>query len=83
MTGEASPYYMWHPLVPDRIAKDLPDVKLIVLLRDPVERAYSGHAHEFARGFETETFEAAIDLEDGRLLSAEEAVGYGLVQDVI
>ncbi len=39
---------------PQRIARDLPDVKLIVLVRDPVERAYSQHAHEIARGFETE-----------------------------
>jgi Sulfotransferase domain len=67
LTGEASPYYMWHPLVPERIAADLPNVKLIVLLRDPVERAYSGHAHEYARGFETEKFDVAIDLEAGRL----------------
>jgi sulfotransferase family protein len=72
VTGEASPYYMWHPLVPDRIAKDLPAVKLIVLLRDPVERAYSGYAHEFARGFETEPFDVAIDLEEGRLAGERE-----------
>jgi hypothetical protein len=72
LTGEASPYYMWHPLVPDRIAKDLPNAKIIVLLRDPVERAYSGHAHEYARGFETEKFEVAIVLEDGRLAGERE-----------
>jgi len=59
---------MWHPAVPDRIAKDLPGVKTIALLRDPVERAYSGHAHEFARGFEPEPFERAIELEPERLL---------------
>jgi hypothetical protein len=67
ITGEASPYYMWHPAVPGRIAADLPDVKLIALLRDPVERAYSGHTHEFARGFETEPFERALELEPSRL----------------
>ena len=53
-TFESSPYYMYHPHAAERIARDLPDVKLIVLTRDPVERAYSQHAHEFARGFETE-----------------------------
>ena len=47
-----------------RIAKDLPGVKLIVLVRDPVERAYSPHAHELARGYETERdFEQALALE--------------------
>jgi hypothetical protein len=67
ITGEASPYYMFHPLAPERIARDLPGVKIIVMLRDPVERAYSAHAHEFARGFETEPFERALDLEESRL----------------
>jgi len=66
-TGESSPYYMFHPLAPRRIAEDLPDVRLIVLLRDPVERAYSGHSHELARGYETEPFERALELEPERL----------------
>ena len=57
VVGESSPYYMWHPLAPDRIARTLPGVRVVVLLRDPVERAYSAHAHELARGFETEPFE--------------------------
>ena len=64
---ESSPYYMFHPLAAERIAGDLPGVRLLVLLRDPVERAYSGHAHEVAHGFETEPFEAALELEPARL----------------
>lgn len=72
VTGESSPYYMFHPLAADRIARDLPDVKIIVLLRDPVERAYSAHAHELARGFETEPFERALELEEERLAGEEE-----------
>ncbi|MEV7965428.1 sulfotransferase [Sphaerisporangium sp. NPDC088356] len=65
---ESSPYYVFHPLAASRIACDLPGAKLIVLVRDPVERAYSAHAHEVARGFETEpSFERAIDLEPHRL----------------
>ena len=67
LTGESSPYYMFHPLAGERIARDLPQVKLLVLLRDPVERAYSAHAHELARGYESEPFERAIELEPGRL----------------
>lgn len=66
-TGESSPYYMFHPLAASRIARDLPDVRLIVLLRDPVERAYSSHSHESARGYETESFERAVELEAERL----------------
>lgn len=70
---ESSPYYLFHPLAGERIARDLPGVKLIVLVRDPVERAFSAHSHELARGFETESsFEYAIELEDKRLAGAEQ-----------
>ena len=71
VTGESSPYYMFHPLAGQRIAADLPGVKLLVLLRDPVERAYSAHTHETARGFETEPFERALELEPVRLAGEE------------
>ncbi|MDX6284922.1 MAG: hypothetical protein QOG53_407 [Frankiales bacterium] len=67
ITGESSGYYMFHPLAPERIGRDLPDAKLIALVRDPVERAYSAHKHEHARGFDTEPFERAIELEEERL----------------
>jgi Sulfotransferase domain len=67
LTFESSPYYMFHPLAGERIARDLPGVKLLVLVRDPVERAYSAHTHESARGFETESFEHALELEEARL----------------
>lgn len=72
LTGESSPYYMFHPLAAERIARDLPDVKLLVMLRDPVERAYSAHAHEFARGHETEPFEQAVALEPERVAGKRE-----------
>lgn len=65
---EASGYYMFHPFAVPRIAEMLPDVKLVAMLRDPVERAYSAWKHESARGFEWESFERALDLEDDRLL---------------
>jgi hypothetical protein len=72
ITGESSPYYLFHPLAGARIATDLPEARLVVLLRDPVERAYSAHAHESARGFEPEPFERAVALEDERLAGEEE-----------
>jgi hypothetical protein len=74
MTFESSPYYMFHPLAAERIARDLPGVKLLVLVRDPVERAYSAHAHELARGYETEPFERALELESSRLAGEAERI---------
>jgi hypothetical protein len=67
VTGEGSPYYLAHPHAPYRIAEVLPGAKLIALLRDPVERAYSHYQHELARGFEDLSFEDAIDREPERL----------------
>jgi len=64
---EASGYYMFHPHAPRRIASALPNVKIVAMVRDPVERAYSAYKHEFARGFETETFEKALELEEQRI----------------
>lgn len=69
---ESSGYYLFHPLAAERIARDLPEVKIVVLVRDPTERAYSAHRHEFARGFETEEFEAALQLEEARLAGEED-----------
>lgn len=67
-TFESSGYYMFHPCAGERIHRDLPGVKLLVTLRDPVERAYSQHKHELVRGFETEkSFERALELEPERL----------------
>jgi hypothetical protein len=66
-TGEASPYYLFHPHVPHRGAEHLPRVKLSALLRDPVGRAYSHYQHEVARGFETLSFEEAVEAEPVRL----------------
>jgi len=70
--GESSPYYLFHPLAAERLARDLPGVKVVVMLRDPVERAYSAHSHELARGFETEPFERALELEPERLRGEDE-----------
>jgi hypothetical protein len=72
-TFESAPYYMYHPQAVARIAQDLPGAKLIVLVRNPVERAYSQHAHEVARGFEHERdFGNVIALEPARLHREEE-----------
>jgi hypothetical protein len=67
VTFEASGYYMFHPCAAERMAHHLPEVRILAMLRDPVERAYSAWKHELARGYETESFERALDLEDDRL----------------
>ncbi len=67
LTGEGSPYYLFHPLAAERCARVVPDAKLIVMVRDPVKRAYSHYHHEVRKGREPLSFEEAIDREPGRL----------------
>ncbi len=67
LVGDDSPYYIFHPLVPQRVAGDLPEVKLIALLRNPMDRAYSHYYHELRRGRETLPFEEALAREEERL----------------
>lgn len=62
-SGEATPYYLFHPFVPKRIAHDMPKVKLIVCLRDPTQRAFSHYQMMKRFGVEWLTFEEAIQHE--------------------
>lgn len=66
VTGEHTPFYLMHPLAAERIASTLPDVRLIILLRDPVVRAYSHYQHEFRCGHEHLSFRDAITMEPQR-----------------
>ncbi len=72
VTGEGSPYYVFHPLAPARIAELLPNGRFILMLRDPASRAYSHYQHEVARGFEGLSFEDALEQEEERLAGQEE-----------
>jgi Sulfotransferase domain len=67
IVGEASPSYLFHPLAPQRVAQMLPQARLIALLRNPVERAFSHYQHEVALGREQLSFEEAIDREPERM----------------
>jgi hypothetical protein len=58
--GEATPTYLADPVALDRMAVTIPDARLLAILRDPVERAYSHYWMERARGRETRSFEAAV-----------------------
>jgi hypothetical protein len=67
ITGEASPYYLYHPHVPIRLARLLPDVRIVALVRNPVERAYSHYHLNVRQGKEDLSFEEALAREDERL----------------
>lgn len=60
ITGEATPRYLFLPHVPQRVRRDLPDVKLIVILRNPVDRAYSHYYHNFRKNRLQGSFEDAL-----------------------
>jgi hypothetical protein len=67
VTGEASPYYLYHPHAAARIARTLPEIRLIALVRDPVERAHSHYHLNVRQGVEPLSFEEAIEREPERL----------------
>lgn len=68
VAGEATPYYLHHPHAAARAAATVPRARLVVLLRDPVERAWSHWKEQRRRGFEPlETFEEALAAEPARL----------------
>ncbi len=66
VTGEASPYYILHPHVAKRVYSQLPHIKIIMLLRNPVNRSFSQYFHTLKSGREKFTFEEAIKKEDER-----------------
>jgi hypothetical protein len=72
LTGESTAYYMFHPLAPARIAQELPRVKVILLLRNPVSRAFSHYQLKLRRRQEELSFEEAIDAEADRLAGEHE-----------
>lgn len=67
VTGEASPYYLFHPLVPGRVREALPHARLIALLRNPVDRAYSHYQMAVRLNAESLSFEEALEREEERL----------------
>lgn len=67
ITGEATPSYLIDPHVPQRISEMLPGIKLIVLLRNPIERALSHYYHNIFFGIEKLPFEEGIKKEPERI----------------
>jgi O-antigen/teichoic acid export membrane protein len=84
VSGEASPYYLFHPLAPERAHRIVPDVKLVAVLRDPVDRAYSHYRERVRHGAERLTFEEAIEAEPERMRGELEKVlrgGYSFAHE--
>lgn len=63
ITFDNTPSYLYHPRVPRRVKQTLPDARLVVLLRDPTDRAYSHYLHATALGRETLSFQDALAAE--------------------
>ena len=72
VTGEGSPYYLFHPVAPARAAAVIPDVKMILVLRDPVQRTYSHWKERRRNGLEELDFVDALAAEDDRIGDAEQ-----------
>lgn len=64
--GEKSTNYLESAEAARRIATDLPSVKLVFILREPAERAWSNYRWSRMNGMESETFEQALALEESR-----------------
>jgi hypothetical protein len=69
ITGEATPYYMFDPPVAERMAEVVPQARLIALLRNPVDRAYSHYQMQVKRGTEPRSFEEAIEQQHSSYVS--------------
>ena len=67
ITGEATPEYLLHHHVPKRVSQILPDAKIIILLRNPADRAYSHYQHNIRLEREPASFEDAIVEETKRI----------------
>jgi hypothetical protein len=65
--GESTPFYLWDKQAHRRMAELIPDARLIAVIRDPVDRAYSNWTHLRSDGLEPiADFRAACALEDER-----------------
>jgi hypothetical protein len=78
--GDITPYYLFHPAAPQRLQALLPSARLVLLLRDPVERALSGLFHSIRLGLEPLPPDQALAAEAGRLAGAEDQLLAGLGQ---
>jgi len=69
--GEVSPMYMYYPKTAGRIASDVPNAKLIAILRNPADRAFSAYVHMVRDGYEKLSFADALEAEKSRIDSGD------------
>lgn len=67
IVAQTSPLYLFEPRVPARLYAVLPEAHLLFILRHPVDRAYSHYWHQRRYGFETLSFEQALEREAERM----------------
>ena len=70
LCGDVTPYYLFHPFCAERIFKLSANIKIIILLRDPIERAISQYFHAVRHGFEDLGINEAFYAEKLRLEGA-------------
>lgn len=67
LTFDGSVNALHHPRAPERVLKLVPDARFLLILRNPVDRAYSHYQMSVRNGWETLSFEDAIEREESRL----------------
>ena len=67
ISGEGSPFYLFHPHAAERIADTLPDVKIIIMLRNPIHRAISHYHQQYRRNHEDLPMMEAFKKEEERI----------------
>ena len=77
LSGEASPFYLFHPTAAERIAKHFPNTKIIMLLRNPAQRAISHYHQQFRREKETLGMMEAFEAEPGRIEEPFQKIAHG------
>ena len=63
ITGEDTPFYFWNPTAAKRIQELLPNIKLITILRNPIDRAYSEYQDWAGRESNPPSFDAVVENE--------------------
>jgi len=67
ITGEDTPFYFWRKDSAKRIFNLLPNCKIIIILRNPIDRAYSNYQLGKRTGWENLSFEETIEIEKKQL----------------
>lgn len=85
VAGESSVTYMYHPRVPERILSRVPDARVAVTLRDPIERAVSHYWLNVARGIESRPIDEAVaeDLAADEVPHDRDFVGQGFYAEPV